>query len=239
MVYYQEVLTWILSKLLTFFYKLSFQGQCVFEEQQKLYQKFAGVYNELILSAIESCKQDPFNFFCQKLEEVVEDKEKAVLLDYGCGTGLVAHEYLIQQFGFKTIDGTEPCKDMLEVARRKGSMRNLYAIGSRDDHSQLPQKEYDVVFANGVFFVSLSHPDLSCISKLCNLVKKGGYIIINTSETYTKNLNMEPVEELERQGKLKILPNFYYEGYRKSTPEEVAEHGEYIKGVLFKFQVIC
>ena len=98
----------------------------------------------------------------------------------------------------------------LEVARRKGSMRNLYLIGSRDDHSQLPQKEYDLLFANGVFFVSQSHPDLSCISKLCNLVKNGGYIIISTSETYIKNLSMEPVEELERQGKLKILPKLLF-----------------------------
>ena len=42
---------------------------------------------------------------CNMIADVVEsDKQtEAYLLDYGCGTGLVA-EYLVKEYGFKTVD---------------------------------------------------------------------------------------------------------------------------------------
>lgn len=90
-------------------------------------------------------------------------------------------EYLVkEEYGFKIIDGIEPNQGMLAAAQSKGTMRNFYQIGSNDDHSQLGEKQYDVIFSTGVFFCSPSHPDLSCLNKLCTLVKKGGYIIICT-----------------------------------------------------------
>ena len=73
-------------------------------------------------------------------------------------------EYLVkEEYGFKIIDGIEPNQGMLAAAQSKGTMRNFYQIGSNDDHSQLGEKQYDVIFSTGVFFCSPSHPDLSLI----------------------------------------------------------------------------
>ena len=214
------------------------KGQDDFETQQEKYRHFAPIYNDIIhKSNVENKYDEPKNF-CEQMESVVADKTTAVILDYGCGGGLVAVDYLINRFGFKIIDGIEPCKEMLDVARSKGAMRNLYHMGSRDDHSVLPQKHYDVVFGHGVFFLSPSHPDFSNLRPLCKLVKKGGYIVIGTVQSYLKHFSREPITQLEAEGRIKMLPEFVFDGYRKSTPEEAEEYGEYVKGVVFKFQVL-
>ena len=202
-----------------------------FNAQQELYQKFAGVYDEYV----KQDSQTRFRLISEEVEAMVADKNQAILLDYGCGTGPMA-ELLVKEYGFKTVDGLEPNHGLLESARKKGTMRNLYQIGSSADHSQLGEKAYDVLFSSGVFFVTPSHPDLSCLAKLCTLVKKGGYILICSGESYMKHVQMEPAEELEKEGKIKVFPQRIFEGYRKATPQE---RGELINGVMLKYQVLC
>ena len=205
-----------------------------FKSQQELYQKFSGVYDEYLEQ--EETATHRWRNVCEEVVGVISDnKAQATLLDYGCGTGPMA-ELLVKEYGFKTVDGLEPNQGLLEVARKKGFMRKLYQIGSRDDQSQLGEKPYDVLFSTGVFFVSPSHPDLSCLAKLCTLVKKGGYILICSGESYMKYVRMEPAEKLEKEGKIKVFPQRIFDGYRKATPEE---EGEFVNGVILKYQVLC
>lgn len=202
-----------------------------FEAQQKLYQKYSGVYDEYLMQ--EDTKR--FQLICEMVEGLVEDKTQASILDYGCGSGNMG-ELLVKKYGFKTVDGLEPNDGLLEVAREKGSMRKLFKIASHEDHSELGERSYDVLFSSGVFFCSPSHPDLSCLSKLCKVVKKGGFILICSGEYYLKYVQMAPAEQLEKEGKIKIFPNQVFEGYRRSTPQE---QGDYINGVILKYQVLC
>ena len=142
---------------------------------------------------------------CNMIADVVEsDKQtEAYLLDYGCGTGLVA-EYLVKEYGFKTVDWLEPNQGLLDGAHIKGTMRNLYQIGSNnDDHSELGEKKYDVLTSFDVFFVSLSHPDLPCLEKLCTLVKKGKrYILICSGDLNMKYVDMGPADRLVKENKI-------------------------------------
>ena len=206
-----------------------------FKSQQELYQKFSSVYDEYLEQ--EESASHRYHTLCKMICDAVEHDKRgqAYLLDYGCGTGPVA-EYLVKEYGFKTIDGNEPNQGLLEVARSKGTMRNLHQIGSSDDHSQLGEKQYDVLISTGVFFVSPSHPDLSCLEKLCRLVKQSGYIFICSGESYMKYVDMEPADQLARDGKIKNFPQLIFKRYRKATPEE---EGDFVDGVILKYQVLC
>ena len=202
-----------------------------YKAQQELYDKFSGVYDEYL----EQEKGKRFQFICELIDSLVEDKTQASILDYGCGSGNMG-ELLVKGFGFKTVDGLDPNEAFLIIAKEKGYMRKLFKIASHEDHSELGEKSYDILFSSGTFFCSPSHPDLSCLSKLCKVVKKGGFILICTGEYYLKYVQMAPAEQLEKEGKIKIFPNQVFEGYRRSTPQE---QGDYINGVILKYQVLC
>lgn len=47
---------------------------------------------------------------------------------------------------------------------------------------------------------------------------------------------MEPADHLVREGKIKSFPQHVFEKYRKATHEE---QGEYVNGVILKYQVLC
>ena len=158
----------------------------------------------------------------------------AVVLDYGCGTGRVA-ETLIQEYGFKIIDGSDPCKEMLDIARQKGAMRNYFDIGSRDDHSVFSEKSYDLICSTGVFLITPSHPNLDCVQMLSNYVKKGGYIVILTAESYLKIAQFDHVERLQNEGKIKIFEPEYFDRFYNFKEDE---KGEGMKGVVLKYQVL-
>ena len=202
-----------------------------FKAQQDLYQKFASKYD----TYLSQDKTWRFQEVRQEMEGIIPDKTKALILDYGCATGTMA-DYLVKEHGFKNIDGLEPNQGLFDTATAKGTMRHMFQIGSTDDHSQLGDKTYDVLFSAGVFFVSPSHPDLTCLRKLCGLVKKGGYILICSGESYMKFVDMEPANVLEKEGKIRIFPQRVFEGYRRATPQE---EGEFVNGVMLKYQVLC
>ena len=55
-------------------------------------------------------------------------------------------------------------------------------------------------------------------------------------ESYLRYIQMEPADNLVEEGKIKSFPHYVFDRYRRSTPEE---EGDYIKGVILKYQVLC
>ena len=53
------------------------------------------------------------------------------VFDVACGTGAVAEE--LAAHGYKNIDGLDPMKGYLEVAREKNLYKNYYPIGVEPD----------------------------------------------------------------------------------------------------------
>ena len=103
-----------------------------FKVQQELYQKFASKYD----TYLSEDKTWRFQEVRQEIEGIIPDKTKAPILDYGCATGAMA-EYLVKEHGFKIIDGLEPNQGLFDTAKAKGTMRQMFQIGSTDDHSCL------------------------------------------------------------------------------------------------------
>ena len=229
-----EVFDQFCKEAQTTFKKAREEGASVeedFKAQQEMYQRFSGRYEEYLAQD----KTWRFQEGRHEIEAIVPDKSKAVILDYGCGSGPMA-DYMIKEHGFKTIDGLEPNQGLFDIAKAKGIMRQMFQISSSDDHSKLGEKQYDVVFSAGTFFVSPSHPDLTCLKKLCGVVKNGGFILICSGESYMKFVNMEPADVLEREGKIKIFPQRVFERYRRATPQE---QGDFVNGIMLKYQVLC
>ena len=62
-------------------------------------------------------------------------------------------------------------------------------------------------------------------------------MLFTTGESYLRYVQMEPADNLVGEGKIKSFPHYVFERYRRSTPEE--EEGDYVNGVILKYQVLC
>ena len=203
-----------------------------FVEQQRLYTKYADNYAQIRSEGgLQGPKQTSGAIY-----GLLGERKDAKILDYGCGIGPIA-DVLVDDYGFENIDGSDPCKELLDVAKSRNKMKNLFKIGSRDDHSIMGSKQYDLVCASGVFFATPSHPDVSCIPTLCKLVKPGGWIVLSMGESYLTTQIMEDFSRLVDEGCIKMFSKEVYDGYRKSTPQEQAQ-GIMIKGAILKMQVV-
>ena len=96
-----------------------------YDKQQFLYTKYAQVYDE----ANKSMQYNAPKFVADKIKELFPNNKDVKILDYGCGTGTIA-EYLVK-YGYNNSDGLDPCKEMLDNAREKKVMVNLFELSSK------------------------------------------------------------------------------------------------------------
>ena len=101
----------------------------------------------------------------------------ARILDAGCGTGNMAQ--ILQQMGYRNIDGLDPSSGMLEVARRKRIYRQLHQLFLGAD-VDLPQASYDAVVAAGV--LTHGHAPPEALDGILQLTRAGGLIFFSLSQ---------------------------------------------------------
>ena len=101
----------------------------------------------------------------------------AKILDAGCGTGNMA--LVLNQMGYVNIDGLDPSKGMLEIARNKQIYRQLFPL-FLDSEISLPALSYDAVVAAGV--LTHGHAPPQALDGIVKLVKQGGIIIFSLSQ---------------------------------------------------------
>lgn len=183
-----------------------------FAKQQEIYSKYAETYDRAVgLEAYSGPAK-----IAEKINTLFPDNKTITILDYGCGTGLAADH--LANFGFKHVDGLDPNKGLLDAARKKKVMQNFYQLRSDESHEEISANSYDVIGSTGVFFLSTSHPGFGCVRELCRMIKPGGYLIILTKNTYLDcdYVDHTVVQNLEKQGVIKIFPKELYAGYRKT-----------------------
>jgi SAM-dependent methyltransferase len=100
----------------------------------------------------------------------------ARILDAGCGTGNMGQ--LLNQIGYRHIDGLDPSAGMLEMARRKDVYRELYQLylGQQVD---LADASYDAVVAAGV--LTHGHAPADSLDGILRLTRPGGVILFSLS----------------------------------------------------------
>lgn len=106
----------------------------------------------------------------------------AVVLDMGCGTGLVG-QYL-QERDFKNTVGIDASAGMLEKARAKGAYTELHELflGSPETYPQEFHNRFDAVTASGI--LAEGHLDNKVFDEMLLSLKVGGYAIFATRTMY-------------------------------------------------------
>jgi len=119
---------------------------------------------------------------------------------------------------YHNVDGLEPAKGMLEIAKHKGLYKN-YLNQFMFLNSGLEYDQYDVVVTAGTFIAG--HLKSDCLEEFCSLVKSGGYVIVSMGDRYMKMVeeyrqNMRStIERLESQGRWKVIKDETFPNYFK------------------------
>jgi len=131
------------------------------------------------------------------------DRGTSVIMDAGCGTGLVG--VALARSGFSVIDGVDLSPEMVEHARARGVYRRLEAPV---DLSGPPPAHlsgvYDLVTVGGVFTVGHVPPE--ALVPMSRFARPGGILVVSTRRAYLHETAYESVSaELVGSGLFDLL----------------------------------
>ena len=153
---------------------------------------------------------------CAELaKECVGDAaEASVVLDMGCGTGLVG-QYLVER-GFKTVVGVDASAGMLDKAREKNAYTDLHELflGKPETFPEMFHNKFDVITASGI--LAEGHCGNEVFDEMLMALKTGGYAVFATRTMYLTKYNyVEKIAELIEQGKWKLVGEITFDRYDK------------------------
>lgn len=118
--------------------------------------------------------------------------EDTVVLDVGCGTGLVGAE--LAAGGYRTIDGVDLSPEMIEVARARSIYRSLTAaVDITKPVSPELESHADIVTVAGVFTVGHVPPE--ALPNVLTMTKPGGFLIVSARDAYYEATNFKQVSD--------------------------------------------
>lgn len=137
------------------------------------------------------------------LVDVVDDKN-SLILDAGCGTGLVGEQ--LTRHGFKNLEALDYSAEMLGEAEGK----NIYSRHMQADLSKpldIRDNTYDAIVCTGTFTYGHVTPD--GFDELVRITKPGGAICFTVREgAYEDHGYAERLQKLESDGLWKLLDKF-------------------------------
>lgn len=129
--------------------------------------------------------------------------DTALILDAGCGTGLVGVELLRRKPGL-TIDGIDLTPAMLEESRRKGAYRKLDIADMEGPLHEIEDESYDGVVSAGVF--TNGHVGPEGLDELIRVARPGAPIVLTVRDSAWEADGFRArIEELEAEGKTKTV----------------------------------
>jgi predicted TPR repeat methyltransferase len=148
------------------------------------YNELSSHYEEIYLRA---GWHDPLK--CAELAKQIagDAAEQQVVLDMGCGTGLVG-QYLKER-GFKTVVGVDASHGMIEKAKSKEVYNELHELflGKPDTFPENLRDRFDIITASGI--LAEGHLDNSLFDEMLLALKTGGYAIFATRTMYLTKYN--------------------------------------------------
>lgn len=197
-------------------------------DQQVIYSNYAKNYDGLV----QSPKHEKL---AARVKSLFPNNKDINILDYCCGTGLVLDSLAAK--GFTNIDGFDGNQTMLDVLERKQHTRKLICGRNTNGLGTIPDGYYDAICSCASFFVSSSHPGTECFKELCRIIKPGGYFVIIVKEDYVREpyVNWDIVEQLKRDGVLRLEEKEAFEGYREKFDfEDDVE----CMGIMYTYKVL-
>ena len=123
-----------------------------------------------------------------------QQNKDALILDAGCGTGLVAQE--LEKFGFNNFHGIDLSQDLLNSVPK-----NLYKkLSKLDLNKEIPEADntYDSVLCVGTF--TFGHVKNNALDEFLRITKSGGYIGFTINEGIFKKYSFDTkIEEFKNK----------------------------------------
>lgn len=141
-----------------------------------IYDKWAATYNAEVGDEAQSYVAPVL--VAQVAVKSSNNPGKSVILDAGCGTGLVGQALAIG--GARTIDGLDLSTAMLTVAKQTGVYRGL-AQADLTRRIDIADETYDVVTCVGTFTLGHVGPD-PALSELVRIVRTNGTVVATILE---------------------------------------------------------
>ncbi|ETS81752.1 hypothetical protein PFICI_06754 [Pestalotiopsis fici W106-1] len=191
------------------------------QDCMSIYDNWAATYNNEL-----SDKDQEYvapTIVAQLVLHRTNDLSRHVILDAGCGTGLVGQALAL--VGARTIDGLDLSPAMLNVAKQTGVYRTL---SQADMTQKVPQGDgiYDIVTCVGTFTNGHVGPD-PALRELVRLTKTNGTIIATILEEFWESAKFSvEIEKLVAEKLVTVIV--------KELIDYVKGHGEAVVVVLQK-----
>ena len=134
------------------------------KQARELYRDWATTYDMHLQSGLHYRAPQRI---AEILAGVLADRS-CLILDVGCGTGLVAEH--LAQYGFNACDGLDFSPEMLAVAEQKGIYRSLIEA-DLEKPLEIAQGSYDAAICCGTF--THGHVGRQALTEICRLLKPG------------------------------------------------------------------
>ena len=167
------------------------------DSSEKYYDEWSEHYDsELVEELGYKGPEISVHAFC----DVFTDKQ-AKIMDFGCGTGLVAEH--LQKHGYQNIDGVDISEGMLALAKEK----NIYQYLAKADLTKplsLEDNIYDAglcVGSMGAGYVEAEH-----VAEMLRVIKPEGLLIIFMNEGFYRDNQFDSrFAKHESEGRWQIL----------------------------------
>ncbi|KAI9150501.1 Methyltransferase-like protein 27 [Paramyrothecium foliicola] len=167
------------------------------DESQAVYAQWAATYNDDVIG--NHNYMGP-TYVAQIGLNLIDPG--AVILDAGCGTGLVGQ--VLAKGGAATIDGIDLSSHMLDIARCTGAYRSL-GTGDLNKTIASPDNTYDMVTCCGTFTEGHVGPD-PAFREFVRVLKAGGVIVATViSHIWVQGGYKAEVDKLEAEGLVKVI----------------------------------
>jgi len=137
-----------------------------------IYDKWAATYNDDLAESAGNYVA-PVLAAQTALRLCSETPARAVILDAGCGTGLVGQALL--RGGAISIDGLDLSPPMLKIADKTGAYQHL-TVGDLNQSISVPSETYDIVICVGTFTHGHVGPD-PALREFVRIAKGGGIVV--------------------------------------------------------------
>jgi len=134
------------------------------EKSRALYRDWAETYDETMLQGLHY--QSP-QTVAGMLADHLADRQ-AMVLDIGCGTGLLGRG--LAQRGFTTIDGLDLSPEMMRVAQRRGAYRH-FITADLNQPLAIPDAAYGGASCCGTF--THGHVGANCLDEVFRVLRPG------------------------------------------------------------------
>ncbi|KAJ5145517.1 uncharacterized protein N7515_000081 [Penicillium bovifimosum] len=170
------------------------------EDCRALYEKWAATYEQEVGDSAQEYVAPVL--VAQAAIEHLSNPSKSVILDAGCGTGLVG--VALGMARPKAIDGVDLSPAMLAIARKTGLYRDL-TVADMNAPIEKADKTYDLVSCVGTFTLGHVGPD-PALRELVRVTKNGGFVVSTIlSQIWVPGGFKAEVEKLVEQGLVRVV----------------------------------